>query len=172
MTRLSTLSFVLLLTLSLLYIPPALAQSPEAGEVEDGLPLISMEEAFDTAANTDKSVFIDVYAPWCPHCQRLEQEVYADNEVQTLMEEHFVMVRINADDPAEEHVFLGETMMAPDLATSLGAHGFPTLIFMTSEGERIGMLPGAVEKSDFMLLLRYVGTGAFRDQSLEAFAGE
>lgn len=136
------------------------------------MPTLSMEEAFDAANDADKSVFIYVYAPWCPYCTRLEREVYTDTDVQSLMNEHFVMVRVNADDPEEMHQFQGEPVAAPDLANTLGARGFPTLIFMEASGARIGALPGAVERSDFVLLMRYVGTEAFRDQSLEDFVDE
>ena len=146
--------------------------SPDGSFQESDMPISSMEEAFSSAEAEGKAVYIDVYAPWCPHCQRLEEEVYADDEVQELMHEHFVMVRLNADDPEEEHVFEGETYTAPELANAFGAHGFPTLIFMDHNAERIGALPGAVDREDFMLLINYVGTGAYQNQTLDDFADE
>lgn len=168
---------LLLLTLPLLLLAsPSNAQSDadtsESDAWTDAMPVSEMTTAFDTAADEEKFVFIYVYAPWCPYCQRIEQEVYTDGDVQALMNEHFVMVRVNADDPEETHQFEGKEVAAPDLANRLGARGFPSLIFMDETGEHIGTLPGAVERDDFMLLMRYVGTGAFRDQSLEAFTDE
>lgn len=167
--------FILLFVVGALAASPAsvLAQSSPDGTFQEAdMPMSSMEDAFTTAEAEGKSVFIDVYAPWCPHCQRLEEEVYADAEVQELMHEHFVMVRLNADDPDEEHVFQGETYTAPELASAFGAHGFPTLIFMDDQAEHIGTLPGAVDREDFLLLVRYVGTQAYQDQELDDFADE
>lgn len=167
----------LLLVLALLLVPlTSQAQSDSNSSDDDEwvaeMPVHTMEDAFARATDADKAVFIYVYAPWCPYCTRLEQEVYTDAEVQSLMNEHFVMVRVNADDPEETHQFEGKEVAAPDLANRLGARGFPSLIFMDETGEHIGTLPGAVEREDFMLLMRYVGTGAFRDQSLDDFVGE
>ena len=139
---------------------------------ENGLPVHSMADAFDAAAAEDKFVLVYMYAPWCPYCQRIEQDVYTDANVQQLMNEHFVLVPVNGDDPEEMHQFRGESVAAPAFMDAMGARGFPTLAFMEPSGDVIGILPGAVGRDDFMMLMQYVGTGAFRDQSFEAFAGE
>jgi thioredoxin-related protein len=162
---------LLLVVPTLLLARPSHAQSDPDAWV-DKLPVHTMADAFDAAAAADKFIFVYVYAPWCPYCQRIEQDVYTDADVQQLMNEHFVMVRVNGDDPEETHQFRGEAVASPALMDTLGARGFPTLAFMEPSGEIIGTLPGAVERDDFMLLMRYVGTGAFRDQSLDAFADQ
>lgn len=162
---------LLLVVFAILFVRPSHAQ-PDTDAWADELPVHTMKEAFDAAATEDKFVFVYVYAPWCPYCQRIEQNVYTDADVQQFMREHFVMVPVNGDDPEEVHQFRGEAVAAPALMNMLGARGFPTLAFMEPSGETIGILPGAVERDDFMMLMRYVGTGAFRDQSFEAFVDE
>lgn len=163
-----------LLVAALLAALPAssAAQSDDTASWVQEMPIRSMANAFADAEASGKFVFVYIYAPWCPYCQRIEEEVYTDADVQRLMNEHFVMVRVNGDDAEEMHQFQGESVAAPALMRQLGARGFPTLLFMEPSGDAIGALPGAVERSDFVLLMRYVGTGAFRNQSLEEFVSE
>ena len=52
---------------------------------------------------------------------------------------------------------------------ALGARGVPTTVFMNPDGTPIAKQPGYIKRPIFLQMLRYFGSGAYEEQSFEAF---
>src|SRR5690625_7712974 len=86
-------SFVIFLLLC-----SALVHRPVQAQTTDEDVAISMEEALKRASQSDNKILVDVYATWCPYCQRMHSTVYPRDEVQKAIEEYFYLVRIDSEE--------------------------------------------------------------------------
>jgi thioredoxin-related protein len=134
------------------------------------IPPHSLQDAVEQAQADDTPLLIEIYAPWCPYCQRMQETVYADSTVRRYLEKHFTYVRLNSDTTGGRHQFQGQTLSTSQLASALGARGVPTTVFMKADGTPIARQPGFIKRPMFLTMIRYVGSGAYRNQDFKTFA--
>lgn len=99
----------------------------------------------------------------------MQQEVYADSVVQSKLMEYFEVLRLNAEDKSNMQVYNGQTFSPAELATRLGAQGFPTTVFLEADGTPIATLPGFVDADMFLSVLRYIYSESYRTQTFREF---
>lgn len=128
----------------------------------------SLEEALKRAPETGKKILVDVYATWCPYCQRMHSEVYPSEKVVEAISEHFLLVRIDVEG-SEEVNYLGETMTESEFAQALDNQNVPTTYFLNQEGAILGVQPGYLEPDVFSSLLQFVGSDAYLNQSFSEY---
>lgn len=138
----------------------------------DGVEWLPFEEALATAKAEEKKVLVDVYAPWCSFCRRMHVETYSNAEVQSYLADNFVATRVNADDPEDTYQYREHELSGPELGYHFNARGFPTTAFLLSSGDFLTPLPGYVEASDFLSVLRYIATDSYESTSFEDFRSE
>lgn len=154
----------LILTASLLFF---MADSL-LGQVSD-VDVYELDEAIELAKSNNKKVLINVYADWCPYCEKMHKNTYTDATVKEAIDDNFYLVMINIE--SEDKVnYLGNEMSEIEFAQSLNSNSLPTSFFMNSEGELLGMQPGLVPAEAFHKLLKYVGTDAYLSTSFEEFS--
>lgn len=158
-----------ILLLAAFAAPFAFAQD-DASVAAEGVAWKPFEEAVSLAAKQQKKLLIDVYAPWCPWCRRLQREVYTDPAVQRYLSDTFVVTRLNGDDSASSLTFKTYTLTPAELAQGLMAQGFPTTVFLAADSEYITRLPGFVDAGEFLQILRFVGTEAYKTLTYEQFS--
>lgn len=129
---------------------------------------VSLEEALKIAPEQEKKILLDVYAAWCPYCQRMHSEVYVDSDVVNAINEYFILVRINVE--SDEMVnFHGNEMTESEFAQALQNRNVPTTYFLNHEGAIIGTQPGYLDEGIFSQLLNFVGSDAFLSQSFDEY---
>ncbi|TVR15406.1 MAG: DUF255 domain-containing protein [Balneolaceae bacterium] len=129
---------------------------------------VSIEEALKLAPQQERKILIDVYAAWCPYCQRMHSEVYVDSDVVNAINEYFILVRINVE--SDEMVnFHGNEMTESEFAQALQNRSVPTTYFLNHEGAIIGTQPGYLNEGIFSQLLNFVGSDAFLSQSFDDY---
>jgi len=134
------------------------------------IPPRSLQDVVDQAQADETPILIEIYASWCPYCQRMQETVYADSTVQRYLDTHFTYVRLNSDTTGGQHRFRDQTLSTSQLASALGARGVPTTVFMESDGTPIARQPGFIKRPTFLTMIRYVGSGAYRNQDFKTFA--
>lgn len=122
------ISFILLLICSWL----------SANEIE-GLKFIEVtsqkewDKVLKEAAENNQLLFIDAYTDWCAYCHKLDKEVYTDASVISYFEEQFVNVKFDA-----------ESKFGYQLADFYGIDSYPTMLFLTAEGNVFDRIEGFV----------------------------
>ena len=128
------------------------------------------DEGLKEARDRKVPVLVDVYTDWCGWCRRMERDVYSRPEVKDYLSKKFVIVKLNAESN-EAARYEGRSWTGRSLASRFQVTGYPTTIFLRSNGEHLANLPGYIAADRFLLLLRYVGDGAMdRGVSFEDFS--
>ena len=165
----SNFKLIFLLPALLLSIPAdGRTQSPDAED--PGIVPVSLSEALSAAARDGKKILIDVYAEWCPYCQRMHSSVYTSEEVLEVISEYFIWVIINVESPSRVNYY-GTEMTEAQFASALENESVPTTYFLNSEGAIIGSQPGFIEADLFARLLEFVGSDAYLEQSFQEYTG-
>ena len=126
------------------------------------------EKAMADAKSQNKLVMVDVYTTWCHWCQKLDEDVYPTPEVQKQLGMYFAAVKVNAESDAA-HSFAGKQVTERQLASQWNVTGYPTILFLSPDGTVLDRLPGYMPPKDFANVLQYMGTGAYKTTSFEAW---
>lgn len=128
----------------------------------------ALDTALESAKNNGKKVLIDVYAEWCPYCEKMHTEVYTETDIIEAVNEHYYLVKINIESQNEVN-YLGNRMAESEFAKMLKSSSLPTTYFMNGEGELLGMQPGLLPADVFEDLLHFVGSDAFESYSFDEY---
>jgi len=113
-------------------------------------------EALEEARNTGKPVFLFFYTKPCRSCTRMLTKTLTDPAVKSALTERFLAVRV-------------DTRAADLLQRKYGVRALPASYFLSSAGETIAYLPGALEPVRFLQVLDFIGQGHYRSTSLPAY---
>lgn len=112
---------------------------------QTGLDILTLGQALELAKRSNKLVLADLSAIWCPSCRKLDKQVFSDKQVQTQLKQDFVYARIEYESP-ESEIFMQNYQVT----------GFPTLLVLNAEGEKLVQLPINYEPLAFLKSLEQV----------------
>lgn len=93
------------------------------------------------AAESDKPIIVFFTAKWCSPCRIMKREVWADDQVMAAVNEGFIAVAIDVDDP--------------DAAATVARYGVgvtPTTIITDAKGNVLQNRQGRISKADFLAM--------------------
>lgn len=97
---------------------------------------LSFSEALEVAKAEKKLLFVDCFTTWCGPCRMLSNVVFKDSLFADYFNRHFVNLKMDMEK--------GE---GPSLRKKYEVRGYPTLLFLDSNGEVVHRLVGADEAS-------------------------
>ena len=80
---------------------------------------------FSKAQEENKPVLLSISAVWCYWCHVMDESTYSDPEVQELLNDHFITIRVDNDH-------------RPDINSRYNVGGWPTTAFLTAHGGLVG----------------------------------
>ncbi|OGF14201.1 MAG: hypothetical protein A2W00_13985 [Candidatus Eisenbacteria bacterium RBG_16_71_46] len=149
---------LLVLVSVLMLMPlPALAARSAAG-AGDGWR--AWDAGLREAGTAGRPVLVDVYTDWCGWCRRMERDVYSRQDVREYLAKRFVTIKLDAESDAAAS-YGGQALTERGVASRFNVRGYPTTIFLRANGEHLVNVPGYLPADRFLLLLKYIGEGAF-----------
>lgn len=156
-------------TLSTLAITLVLfSGSYSASGTKNELKWQSFDSGLTEARKTNKKILIDVYTDWCRWCKKMDKDVYGDTKVAEYLAEHYVTVRLNAESNTAAN-YRDKSLTERELAGAFGVTGYPTTLFMESNGDLITSVSGYREAAQFMNIARYIGGDHYKKMKFEEF---
>ena len=141
---------------------------------------ITMDEAVAKSKKKDKLVMIDFYTDWCGWCKKLDANTYIDPEVVKYVNENFYAVKFNAEQK-EDFVFNGKTYVTKSngsrgtnefaiaYASRSGRLGYPTISFVTTKGDKVGVEAGYKDPENMMLMLKFYAEGHYKTMDFASY---
>ena len=107
----------------------------------------------------------------CPYCRRMKREVLSRSDVQAYFRKHFQLFQIDTLGDQTVTGFDGKNLIEKEFARAAGVHGTPTFIFYSLDDGKplVTHVGGLYDPKQFMLLGRYVVSGAYRSHSFAQY---
>lgn len=102
----------------------------------------NLSDALKAAKKEQKPIMVDFYTDWCGWCKKLDKDTYGDSRVQKLAGQ-FICVKVDGDRNA-------------DLVGKYNIRGYPTILFLDSNGNIAQRIPGYVGPADFLKTMNAV----------------
>lgn len=122
-----------------------------------GVKWYPIDSGLKIAQQNKQMVVADFYTDWCGWCKRLDETTYKDKQVLSALNKNFVAVKANAEDGGAGQA----------AAQKLGIAGFPSIVFMQSNGNPVYTVVGYRPANKFIKILDFVVAGKSR-QEIEA----
>jgi len=140
--------------------------------IEEIKPLVlnwlSYNDGLTLAEKENKYVLINFYTDWCGYCKKMDKETYSKEEVKKILNENFVVVKVNAESD-NKVIENGEEITERELAKLYQVSGYPTTWFLESNHNRVAPLPGYVTTEQFIPVLNYIGEGWYKSISFKEY---
>lgn len=113
----------------------------------------SFEEAIELAEEQGKPILVDVWAPWCGWCKKMQNEVYP--ELSEMLNKEFILTRLNRDDNETKKEFQGLSLTPLRLAQKLKIRSVPAIVFLSPNGNYEFHISGFIDTDELERVLEY-----------------
>lgn len=127
----------------------------ETESKEDPVQWLSIEEGLEAARQQEKHIVIDFYTSWCKWCEVMDEQTFSHRDVSEYLKDNFICVRVNAEDKKNRFNYKRQRFSPFELAREFGVRGYPSLAYLKSDGDLIGVVPGFVPPDKYMRILEY-----------------
>ncbi len=99
------------------------------------------EEALHKSESEGLPIFLDAYASWCGPCKYMASNVFTKERAGEYFNSHFINMQIDM-----------EKGIGPELARKYHVRAYPTLLFISADGEIIQSAVGAMDVNELLKL--------------------
>jgi len=104
-----------------------------------GLERVEFPKALTLAKENNKFILADMSAIWCPSCRKLDKQVFSNQSVKKIIEEHYIFTRLEYESKK------GKAFME-----KYDIKGFPTILVLDGDGKKHFVLPPTYDPELFI----------------------
>lgn len=129
---------------------------------------IDIDAIVKNSVDKDKHLFIFLHRTDCGYCESMLTFTLDDDPVKDLVQNKFFYLHINIseDDVIKYMDFNGN---GRDFAKYVGYNLYPSSLFLNTESQIVHAVPGYQDKDQFLLVLKYVDSGAYETMGYSSF---
>ena len=120
----SVITFIIILFVSL--SAQDVKETKKIGFDTTANPAMDLKTAIVQAKKEKKNIILDVGGEWCIWCHRLHEFIEANNNIKTLLEKNYVVVKVNFSKGNKNEAFLKDYPKIP---------GYPHLFVLNRSGK-------------------------------------
>ena len=157
--------------LTLVAFPFSIISNSSAQKSQDNSTVqwLSFEEAVSSNEKAPKKIFLDMYTHWCGWCKRMDATTFSNPEVVSYLNKHFYSVKFNAETKdsilfKDKYFQFKPEYKSNELAAILmnGQMSYPTSVYLDSESNLIGPVPGYLTAEQFLPVLKYFAEDLYK----------
>lgn len=132
---------------------------------------INIDTIIKDAAKVDKTLFLFLHRTGCGYCESMIEFTLDDDHVIDIMDKKFVYehININEKDHVSYKTFSGN---GKEFAQYIGYDMYPTSLFFDKKGEMVFPVPGYQEEDEFLIILNYIASGAYKETGLQCYEND
>jgi thioredoxin-related protein len=116
---------------------------------------ISWHQVLEKAKIENKIIFIDAFTTWCGPCKMMDKTTYLNEEVGAAMQSKFIAIKVQMDRTALDNQDIKNWYADADfLKSKFKVDAFPSLIFLSPNGELLNKETGYRDDSAFLQLTK------------------
>jgi len=104
-----------------------------------GLERVEFPKALTLAKENNKFILADMSAIWCPSCRKLDKQVFSNQSVKKIIEEHYIFTRLEY-----------ESKQGKAFMEKYDIKGFPTILILDGDGKKHFVLPPTYDPELFI----------------------
>lgn len=154
-------------------------QAP-ADELKGPVHWYTFSEAVALQKKNPRPIIVDVYTSWCGPCKMMSNNTFGNENIAKYLNDNYYPVKFNAEtfDSVSFNGYTFKNKNAPgtnrpvhDFALSIldGKLVYPSIVFLNEEIQRIQIVTGYYQPAQFEPLMKYFGSGKYKDTKFEDF---
>jgi thioredoxin-related protein len=129
---------------------------------------IDIDAVVKNSVTKNKYLFVFLHRTDCGYCESMLTFTLDDDPVKDLIKKDFIYLHINIseDDVVRYKGFVGN---GRDFAKHVGYNIYPSSLFLDNTGEMIFAVAGYQDKDQFLDILKYIDSGAYKTMGYQSF---
>jgi thioredoxin-related protein len=134
----------------------------------------------NTKSAGKKFILVELYTDWCGWCKKMDENTFQDASVVSVINESFTAVKFNAETTSpvtyngKTYNFVktgarGANQLALDLGSVGGKLGYPTLIILDENGNKLQAFPGFKDVETLGMILKFYKSGSYKTMDFQQF---
>lgn len=151
-----------------------------ADELKGPVHWVTFSQAVELQKKNPKPIMVDVYTSWCGPCKMMSANTFGNEAIARYLNDNFYPVKFDAEtfDSVSFNGYSFKNKNAPgtnrpvhDFAVSIldGKLVYPSIVFLNEQIQRIQVVTGYYQAAQFEPLMKYFGSGKYKDMKYEDF---
>ena len=168
--------FLMLLTASVVF-----AKVKAESIADNGINWTNIDNATSKVkADNRKFILVELYTDWCGWCKKMDENTFEEESIIQSINTNFVAVKFNAETPlpvtfnGKSYAFVktgarGANQLALDLGSVGGKLGYPTIVILDANGNKLQAFPGYKDIETMSVILKYYESGSYKPMAFQQF---
>ena len=129
---------------------------------------INLNALATDAAKQNKHLLVWLHKTDCGYCESMREFTLEDEKVAAVLKKSYLFSHINISEN-DEIIYKTFKGNGKAFAKKVGYNFYPSSLFLNEKADLIFAAAGYIEEKDFLIMLEYVDSGAYRRMKYDLF---